>query len=187
MYWSRSRQRDHYFYYGRTRSQSPERFSKSSRHYYSYQHGGQSPSSDLSLNASHSVIDDEHEECSQYRDENEKGEQQGDGNHEDVGNLLTQTQQTAMSVPPTMSTDSAEWDLLSQINSENLIPDNVGPAISSQLAEVTKRYWVEKSRKALVVAKIAERLKILSNCSFAKVLKLNGEIANKQKILPYHD
>ena len=86
-----------------------------------------------------------------------------------------------------MSTDSAESDLLSQINSENLIPDNVGPAISSQLAEVTKRYWVEKSHKALVVAKIAERLKILSNCSFAKVLKLNGEIANKQKILPYHD
>ena len=86
-----------------------------------------------------------------------------------------------------MSTDSAEWDLLSQINSENLIPDNVGPAISSQLAEVTKRYWVEKSRKVLVVAKIAERLKILSNCSFAKVLKLNGEIANKQKIFPYHD
>ena len=86
-----------------------------------------------------------------------------------------------------MSTDSTEWDLLSQINSENLIPDNVGPAISSQLAEVTKRYWVEKSRKVLVVAKIAERLKILSNCSFAKVLKLNGEIANEQKILPYHD
>ena len=92
-----------------------------------------------------------------------------------------------MSVPPTMSTDSAESDLLSQINSENLIPDNVGPAISSQFAEVIKRYWVEKSRKVLVVAKIAERLKILRNCNFAKVLKLNGEIANKQKILPYHD
>ena len=101
-----------------------------------------------------------------------------------MGNLLTQTQQAAMSVSPTMSTDSAESDLLSQINSEKLIPDNVGPAISGQLAEVAKRYWVKKSRKVPVVAKTAERLKILGNCNFAKVLKLNGEIANKRKSFP---
>ena len=184
---SKSRHRDHYSYYRRSRSRSPQIFNKSSRHYYGYQHGGWSPSSELSLNASQSEIDDEHEECSQYKDENEENEQQqGDGNHEDVGDLLTQNQQTALSVPPPMRANSAESDLLSQINSENLIPDNVGPAISGQLAEVAKRYWVEESWKVPVVAKIAERLKMRSNCNFAKVPKLNEKIANSKKILPYH-
>ena len=101
-----------------------------------------------------------------------------------MGNLLTQNQQTAVSVPPTMSANSTESALLSQIDSENLIPDNVGPAISSQLAEVAKRYRVEESRRVPVVAKIAERLKVPSNCNFPKVRKLNEEIANNKKILP---
>ena len=44
-----------------------------------------------------------------------------------------------MTVPPTtMSANSLESDLLSQINSKNLIPDNGGPAIPDKLAEVTK-------------------------------------------------
>ena len=76
-----------------------------------------------------------------------------------------------------MSANSTESALLSQIDSENLIPDNVGPAISSQLAEVAKRYRVEESRRVPVVAKIAERLKVPSNCNFPKVRKLNEEIA----------
>ena len=167
---NRSRHKDHYSYYRRHPSRSPQRFNKSSRHYYGYQHGGQTPSPDLSLNASQSETDDEHKECSLYRDYNEEDQQQGDGNHEDVGNLLTQNQQTAVSVPPTMSAFSAESDFISQINSENLIPDKVGPAISSKLAEVAKRYWVEESHNFLVVAKIAERLKMPRNCNFAKVL-----------------
>ena len=41
-------------------------------------------------------------------------------------------------------------------------------------------------RKVPVVAKIAERLKMPSNCNFTKVPKLNEEIANNKKILPYH-
>ena len=80
-----------------------------------------------------------------------------------MGNLLNQNQQTAMSVLPIMSANSAESDLFSQINRENLIPDNVEPAIYGQLAEVAKRYWVEESRKVPVVAKIAERLQMESN------------------------
>ena len=55
-----------------------------------------------------------------------------------------------------MIANSAESDLLSQINIENLIPDNFGPATSSQLAEVAKRYWMEESCKVPLVAKIAE-------------------------------
>ena len=65
-----------------------------------------------------------------------------------------------------MSANSAESDLSSQINSENLIPDNVGPAISSKLAEVTRRYWVKESRRVPMVAKIveAENAKQLQFC-----------------------
>ena len=85
-----------------------------------------------------------------------------------------------------MSANSADSDLLSQINIENLIPDNFGPATSSQLAEVAKRYWMEESCKVPLVAKIANRLKMSSNCNFAKVPKLNEEIDNNKKILPYH-
>ena len=77
-----------------------------------------------------------------------------------------------------MSTNSAESDLLSQINSENLISDNVEPTTSGELAEAAKRHWVKESRKVPVVAKIAERLKMPSNRNFAKVPKLNEEIAN---------
>ena len=77
-----------------------------------------------------------------------------------------------------MSTNSAESDLLSQINSENLISDNVEPTTSGKLAETAKRHWVEESRKVPVVAKIAERLQMPSNWNFAKVPKLNEEIAN---------
>ena len=101
-----------------------------------------------------------------------------------MSNLLTQNQQTVVSVPLTMSTNSAESDLLSQINSEKLIPDNVRLAISGQLAEVAKRYWVEESRKVPVVAKIVEKLKMASNWNFVKVPKLNEEIAYNKKILP---
>ena len=111
---SRSRHRNHYSYYRRFRSQSPQNSVKSSRNYYGYQHGSRSPSPDLSLTASQSDIDDKHEERSHYRDENEEDVQQGDGNHWDVGNLFTRNQQTAVSVPPTISAKSAESDLLSQ-------------------------------------------------------------------------
>ena len=161
-YRSRSRHRDHFSFYIRSHLRLPQRFNKSSRHYYIYQHDGRSPSPDLSLNVSQSEIDDEHGESCQYRDKNEEDEQQGDDNHENVCNLLTQNQQTAVPVPPAMSANSAESDLLIKINSENLIPDHAGLTISCQLAEVAKRYWVEESRKVRVVAKIAERLKMSS-------------------------
>ena len=74
-----------------------------------------------------------------------------------------------------MSADSnsAESGLLSQINSASLIADNAAPAISGQVAQVAKWYWVEDSRKLSVVTKNAERLKMPSNCNFAKVPKVN--------------
>ena len=46
------------------------------------------PQPDFSLNDTQSYIDFKHEEHSQYRDEKEEDEQQGDGNHEDVGKMF---------------------------------------------------------------------------------------------------
>ena len=91
-----------------------------------------------------------------------------------------------MAVPLKTSANSAKSELLSETTSENLIPENLGPAISGQLAEVAKWYWVEQFLKAPVVVKIAERLEMPNNSNFAKVPKPNEEIANNKKILPYH-
>ena len=82
--------------------------------------------------------------------------------------------------------DEETLDIFSEINSNNLVSTNTGPAISGQLAEVAKRYWEEESRKYLVVSKIAERLLIPNNCEFVRVPKLNEAVAQNRKILPYH-
>ena len=85
-------------------------------------------------------------------------------------------------------TESAQQTkMFAKINKTNLVPEDQGPAISGQLAEVAKQYWVEQSHKDPVVAKIAEKFnKTPSNCSFVKVPILNSEIASNRKILPYH-
>ena len=82
--------------------------------------------------------------------------------------------------------DEEILDIFSEINSNNLVSTNTGPAISGQLAEVAKRYWEEESRKYLVVSNIAERLLIPNNCEFVRVPKLNEAVAQNRKILPYH-
>ena len=81
----------------------------------------------------------------------------------------------------------AESELLSEIKSENLIPINVGPAITGQLAEVAKRCLVTESCKVPMVGEIPGRLEMPSNCNFAKFAKLCEEIANSKKLLPYHN
>ena len=83
-------------------------------------------------------IDDKHEKCSQFGDNNEEDEQQSGGNHEDVDNLLTQNQKTAVEVPPTASENTADSDL----------------------AEVTKWCWVVESPIVPVMVRTAETLKM---------------------------
>ena len=43
--------------------------------------------------------------------------------------------------------NSEESELLSEIKTANMIPINIGTAISCQLTEVAKRYLVNESRK----------------------------------------
>ena len=57
--------------------------------------------------------------------------------------------------------DAAKQDQSGKVSSE----EELGPAISSQLAEVAMKYWSEESKNPVVVTKILDGLKIPANCS----------------------
>ena len=75
------------------------------------------------------------------------------------------------------SEDGETLDIVSEIDSNNLVSANIGPDIFGQLAEVAKQYWEEDSRKSQLVSEIAERLLIPNNFEFLRVLKLNEVVA----------
>ena len=100
-------------------------------------------------------------------------------------NISSQVREASSNVKD-QGLDEETLDIFSEINSNNLVSINTGPAIFGQLAEVAKRYWEEESRKSQVVSKIAERLLIPNNCEFARVPKLDEAVAQNRKILPYH-
>ena len=62
---------------------------------------------------------------------------------------------------------SAEYDLgiLEEINKVKMSEEELGPAISSQLAKVVMKYWSEESKNPAVVNKILEGLKIPTKCN----------------------
>ena len=60
--------------------------------------------------------------------------------------------------------------------------EELGPAISSQLAEVTKKYWSEEWENLAVVNKILESLKIPGNCSRVHVPILNESVLKIRKL-----
>ena len=82
--------------------------------------------------------------------------------------------------------DGETLDIFSEINSNNLVSTNTGPAKSGQLVEVAKQCWEEESWKSQVVSKIAEKLLIPNNCEFVRAPKLNEAVVQNRKILPYH-
>ena len=141
------------------RSRSPCR-----RHYIHHIHRQRSESP-ISLAASQSDIDDDSESDFVYHNPTAVTENQS---------ISSQVREASSNVKD----QSVEThDILGEINSNNLVSTNTGPAISGQLAEVAKRYWEEESRKYLVVSKIAERLLIPNNCEFMRVPKLNEVVA----------
>ena len=64
--------------------------------------------------------------------------------------------------------------------------EEIGPAISSQLAEVTHKYWADKAKKPAVISKIMDGLKVHSNCAVLRVPVLNDAVARNRRILPFH-
>ena len=73
-----------------------------------------------------------------------------------------------------------------EINKEKMSEEDVGPAISSQLAEVTHKYWTDEAKKPAVFSKIMEGLKVPSNCTVLRVPVLNEAVARDRRILPFH-
>ena len=74
------------------------------------------------------------------------------------------------------STDEEALGIFNKIKSNNLVSTNTGPAISGQLAKVTKPYWEEEYWKSEVASNIAESLLIPKNCEVVRMPKLNGEV-----------
>ena len=158
-------------YRGSHRSRSPHR-----RHHIHHIHRQRSESS-ISPAASQSDIDDDSESDFVYYNPTAVTENQS---------ISSQVREASSNVKD-QSVDEETPDIFSEINSNNIVTTNTGPAISGQLAEVAKRYWEEESRKSLVVSKIAERLVIPNNCEFVRVPKLDEGVAQNRKILLYHE
>ena len=76
--------------------------------------------------------------------------------------------------------------IFEEINKEKMSEEELGPAISSQLAEVAMKYWSEESKNPVVVTKILDGLKIPANCSGICVPILNETVAKNRKIMLFH-
>ena len=76
--------------------------------------------------------------------------------------------------------------ILDETDKEKMSEEEVGPAISGQLAEVAHKYGDDEAKKPAVVSKIMEGLKIPSNCTVLRVPVLNEAVARNRRILPFH-
>ena len=76
--------------------------------------------------------------------------------------------------------------IFDEINKAKMSEEEVGPAISGQLAEVAHNYGDDEAKKPAVVSKIMEGLKIPSNCTVLRVPVLNEAVARNRRILPFH-
>ena len=76
--------------------------------------------------------------------------------------------------------------ILDETDKKKMSEEEVGPAISGQLAEVAHNYGDDEAKKPAVVSKIMEGLKIPSNCTVLRVPVLNEAVARNRRILPFH-
>ena len=83
------------------------------------------------------------------------------------------------------SSTANDLGIFEEINKEKMSGEKLGPAISSQLAEVAMN-WSEESKNPVVVNKILDDLKIPANCSGIRVPILNEAVAKNRKIVPFH-
>ena len=72
-----------------------------------------------------------------------------------------------------------DLEIFEEIKKEKLSEEELGPAISSHLTEVTMKYWSEESKNPAVVNKVLNGLKIPANCSGICVPILNEALAKK--------
>ena len=85
-----------------------------------------------------------------------------------------------------MSSAANDLAIIEELNKEKMSEKEIGPAISSQLAEVAMKYWSEESKNSVVVTKILNGLKIPANCSGICGPILNEAVAKNRKFMPFH-
>ena len=85
-----------------------------------------------------------------------------------------------------MSSAANDLAIIEELNKEKMSEKEIGPAISSQLAEVATKYWSEESKNSVVVTKILNGLKIPANCSGICGPILNEAVAKNRRIMPFH-
>ena len=73
-----------------------------------------------------------------------------------------------------------------EINKKKMSEEEVGPAISGQLAEVAHKYWPDEAKKPAAVSKIMEGLKVPRNCTVLRVPVLNEAVTRNRSFLPFH-
>ena len=76
--------------------------------------------------------------------------------------------------------------IFEKMNKVKMSEEELGRAISSQLAEVAMKYWSAESNNPVVVNKILDGLKIPANCSGAPEPILNEAVAKNRNIMPFH-
>ena len=69
--------------------------------------------------------------------------------------------------------------IFDEINKEKMSEEEVGPAISDQLAEVAHKYWADEAKNPAIVSKIMEGLEVSSNFKVLGVPVLNEAIAKE--------
>ena len=140
---------------------------------------------DFSVNASQSEIDGN---SSDEEDHLQQGCNSGIRNG-DINALLPAKETESKQVVHAGHQDKEGKEKVSifdEINKEKMSEEEVGPAISGQLAEVAHKYWADEAKKAAAVSKIMEGLKASRNCTVLRVPVLNEAVTRNRRILPFH-
>ena len=142
---------------------------------------------DFSVNASQSQIDqssDEESNCGPPPQKKPSSIVSNDVFDKDINLLIPDAAKQDQSGK--VSSAANGLAIFEEINKEKMSEEELGPAISSQLAEVAMKYWPEESKNPVVVTKILDGLKIPANCSGICVPILNEAVAKNRKIMPFH-
>ena len=87
--------------------------------------------------------------------------------------------------PGEMSSAANDLAIFGEINKEKM-SEELGPAISSQLAVVAMKYYSKESKNPVVLYKILDGLENPANCSGVCVPILNEAVAKNRKMMPFH-
>ena len=135
---------------------------------------------DFSVNASQSEIDgNSSDEEDHLRQRCNSGIRNGD-----INTLLPAKETESKQVFHAGHQDKEgkkEVSIFDEINKEKMSEEEVGPAISGQLAEVSHKYSADGAKNPAVVSKIMERLKVPSSCMVLRVPVLNEPVARIEK------